>query len=265
MKKFFQDIIKYREYAVYSAKSSLKVEVADSYLNWLWWILDPLLLMLVYMFIGQVIFKSKIDAFPIFVFLGLTLWNFFNKNVMSSIKLIRGKKTVISKVYMPKFVLIFSKMVDNFIKMAICLGIVFIMMPFWNCKFTLQLFILIPIILTLIIFTFGCSTICMHFGVFIDDLYNVVQVALKLIFYMTGIFFSIEDRLQATHPYWGKVLSRYNPLAFLITSARKVVLTNNFNLIDCNYLIAWLIIGCVLSVIGVNLIYKYENGYVKVI
>ena len=139
MKKFFQDIIKYREYAVYSAKSSLKVEVANSYLNWLWWILDPLLLMLVYMFIGQVIFKSKIDAFPIFVFLGLTLWNFFNKNVMSSIKLIRGKKTVISKVYMPKFVLIFSKMVDNFIKMAICLGIVFIMMPFWNCKFTLQL------------------------------------------------------------------------------------------------------------------------------
>lgn len=265
MRKFFQDIVKYREYAVYSAKSSLKVEVANSYLNWLWWILDPLLLMLVYMFIGQVVFRSSINAFPIFVFIGLTLWNFFNKNVMSSIKLIRGKKTVISKVYMPKFVLIFSKMVDNFIKMIICLGIVFIMMPFWHCAFTWQLLYLIPIILTLIIFTFGCCSICMHFGVFIDDLYNVVQVALRLIFYMTGIFYSIEDRLQKTHPYWGQVLSKYNPMAFLITAARKVVLTANFGLDDLKFLAIWFVIGCILSVIGVNLIYKYENGYVKVI
>lgn len=265
MKRFFRDIVKYREYAVYSAKSSLKVEVANSYLNWLWWILDPLLLMLVYMFIGQVVFKSKIEAFPVFVFIGLTLWNFFNKNVMSSIKLIRGKKTVISKVYMPKFVLIFSKMVDNFIKMMICLGIVFVMMPIWNCKFTWQLLWLIPILLTLIVFTFGCSTICMHFGVFIDDLYNVVQVALRLVFYMTGIFYSIEGRLNKTHPYWGKVLSKYNPMALLINSARKVILTHNFGLVDMKYLAAWFVIGCILSVIGVNLVYKYENGYVKVI
>lgn len=265
MRKFFRDIVKYREYAVYSAKTSLRVEVANSYLNWLWWVLDPLFLMLVYVFIGQVVFRSSVKAFPVFVFVGLSLYNFFNKNLMASIKLIRGKKAIISKVYMPKFVLIFSKMVDNFIKMMICFALVFVIMPIWSCDYTWQLLWLIPIFLTLIVFTFGCCTIVMHLGVFIDDLYNVIQVAMRLVFYMTGIFFSIEDRLGKAHPLWAKVLSRCNPLAVIITSARKVIITNDFNTSNLMYLGSWFLIGCVLSIIGVNLVYKYENGYAKVV
>ena len=36
----------------------LRAEVAGSYLNWLWWILDPLLFMLVYTFVVRVVFTS---------------------------------------------------------------------------------------------------------------------------------------------------------------------------------------------------------------
>ena len=43
--RFVKDIKKYWTYAIYSAKAELKSEVASSYLNWLWWILDPLLFM----------------------------------------------------------------------------------------------------------------------------------------------------------------------------------------------------------------------------
>lgn len=50
--KFFKDIKKYWSYTVRSAKAELKSEVASSYLSWLWWILDPLLFMMVYTFIA---------------------------------------------------------------------------------------------------------------------------------------------------------------------------------------------------------------------
>ena len=36
MKRFINDVIKYYDYEVRSAKSSLKTEVANSYLNWIW-------------------------------------------------------------------------------------------------------------------------------------------------------------------------------------------------------------------------------------
>ena len=41
---------KYWKYAIYSSKAQLKAEVANSYLNWLWWVLDPLCFMLIYVF-----------------------------------------------------------------------------------------------------------------------------------------------------------------------------------------------------------------------
>ena len=50
MKKFINNIAKYYKYAVYSAKAELKSEVADSYLNWLWWIIEPFCFMLIYTF-----------------------------------------------------------------------------------------------------------------------------------------------------------------------------------------------------------------------
>ena len=50
MNRFKSDFKKYFAYAKFSARSDLKSEVASSYLNWLWWIIDPMLFMLVYTF-----------------------------------------------------------------------------------------------------------------------------------------------------------------------------------------------------------------------
>ena len=77
MKRFFSDTAKYGKYAVYSARSALKSEVANSYLNWLWWVLDPLCFMLIYTFIFGVVFDGSEPYFPIFIFIGLTMWDFF--------------------------------------------------------------------------------------------------------------------------------------------------------------------------------------------
>ena len=40
MLRFWKDLKGHYRYAIFSAKASLKSEVASSYLNWIWWILD---------------------------------------------------------------------------------------------------------------------------------------------------------------------------------------------------------------------------------
>ena len=77
MNRFIKDMKRYFTYAKFAARADLKAEVASSYLNWLWWILDPLLFMMIYTFIAIVVFRSSVQYFPLFVFVGLTLWNFF--------------------------------------------------------------------------------------------------------------------------------------------------------------------------------------------
>ena len=67
-KRFRDDMKKYWKYAIYSSKAQLKAEVANSYLNWLWWVLDPLCFMLIYVFMFGYVFKSKEQYFAIFDF-----------------------------------------------------------------------------------------------------------------------------------------------------------------------------------------------------
>lgn len=53
-RRFLGDIKKYAYYMIYSAQTDLKAEVANSYLNRLWWLLEPFFNMIVYVLVfGQ--------------------------------------------------------------------------------------------------------------------------------------------------------------------------------------------------------------------
>ncbi len=257
--RFIKDLKAYFPYARFSAKSDLKAEVASSYLNWLWWILDPLLYMLVYSFITVIVFQSKVDYFPIFVFIGLTLWNFFSKNVQGSVKMVRQNSGIVSKVYIPKYILILQKLIVSGFKMMICWALIVIMMAFYRVPLTWNVLYIFPILVEIVLLTFGCSCIILHFGVYVDDLFNVTQVVLRLIFYMSGIFYSIGDRVP--EPY-KTIMLTCNPVSMLIESGRRCLLYESVPYRKS--ILVWGVISVLLCVAGVHLIYKNENSYVKV-
>lgn len=260
MERFIRDIKKYYNYTIYSAKSELKAEVSNSYLNWVWWVLEPLCFMMIYNFIFGVVFNSKEEHFLAFIFIGLTAWDFFNRNMKNSINMVKKNKAIVSKVYIPKFVLIFSKMMVNGFKMLISFGIVIIMMVIYKVDITWNILYVIPIMLTLLIINFAFMTILLHFGVFVEDLSNVVNIALKAVFYMTGIFYSVESRIP--YPY-SEILLKCNPMAYILSALRQCLLYGETP--SRKLLLFWLIIGIVISIIGIKTIYKNENSYVKVI
>ena len=260
MKRFINDIKKYYKFTIYSAKSELKSEIANSHLSWLWWILDPLLFMMVYSFISIIVFSKSEPNFPVFVFIGLASWQFFEKTVKVSVKLVSNNRSIVSKVYLPKYILILQKMGVQGFKMMISYILVVIMMVGYRIHVGPVILYIIPIFLTLFVITFGFSTILMHFGVFVEDLFNVVNVLLRLVFYLSGIFYNIVKRVP--EPY-NEVLLKVNPVALIMTDLRSVMIYETMP--HRKWILLWFVIGVLLSVIGVKTIYKYENSYVKVI
>ena len=263
MIRFWNDMKKYYNYEVRAAKSSLKTEVANSYLNWIWWVLDPLLSMIIYYIIFGLVFKAKEQYFTTFLFIGQTMWAFFNKNVVQSVKMIKANKSIVARVYIPKFVLLVSNMMINGFKMLISWIIVIAMMIATKVPLSSHILGFIPIMLILFLVTFAISVNLMHFGVFIEDLGNVINIAMKLLLYLTGIFYSIETRLGPDHPLIAKILMHANPMALLITDMRNVVLYDKSP--HWLWLLLWTLISLLFSIIGIRTIYKNENTYVKVI
>ena len=259
MKRFMSDIKKYRNYAYYAAKSELKSEVANSHLSWLWWILDPLLFMIVYSFVALIVFKKGEPYLPVFIFIGYNSWNFFSACLKQSVKLVSTNHAVVSKVYLPKFILIFVKMGSNGIKMMIAFSIVVVMMIGYRVPVDWKLVLVIPLFLLLLLVTFSFSCILLHFGVYVEDLANVVNVALRLLFYLTGIFYSVTKRVP--YPY-NRFLLKFNPMALIVDAMREVVIYQR--LPEWQPLVLWFLLAAALAAFGVHNIYKYENSYVKV-
>ena len=264
MKRFINDVKKFFNYSSYNVKAELKSEVAGSFLSWLWWILDPLLYMLVYAFVATVIFGAGSKPyFLVFVFIGLNCWQFFNRVVRNSVKLVSNKKSIVTKVYIPKYMFILEKIGISGFKMLVSFIITALFMVYYQVPLSWNMLWVPPLLIMLAIVTFAFSTIIMHFGVFVEDLLNIVTVGLQLVFYLSGIFYDITERLAKHHSRLCALLMYGNPVALIMTDIRNTLLYNQ----SPHYLALgiWLAVCLLISTVGVKIIYKYENSYVKII
>lgn len=259
-KRLFKDLKRYMPYAIWAAKADLGAEVASSYLNWLWWLIEPMCMMLIYTLIFGYVFKAKEEYFPIFIFIGITMWGFFSRSVKGSVDTVRNGKAIITKVYMPKYILLLSKMFVNGFKMMISFGVILVMMIVYRVPVSINLIWVIPDVIVLFLFTFGVGTIMMHYGVYVNDLGYITGIVLQMLMYLTGVFYKVSKRIP--EPF-GDILESFNPVACMISSMRSALIYSSSPAIGL--LAVWCLISFILIALGIFTIYYNENSYVKVI
>ena len=259
-KKFLGDLKKYGQYMIYAAKTDLKAEVANSYLNRLWWLLEPLFSMLVYVIVfGQVLGRG-VDNYAAFIFSTLLMWNFFNKTLNYSVKLVRTNRDILSKVYVPKFIILLSNMFLNLFKLFFSMIILVIMLFVFRIEIGINIIWVIPAYAGLILLAFGTGMIFLHFGVYVDDLAYAVTILLHMLMYLSGVFYEAMATLPAP---LNTILMCLNPIAIYLDTMRNALLYNT--VANLPFLGIWLVISFILCCIGIHIVYKNENGYVKVV
>ena len=145
-------------------------------------------------------------------------------------------------------------------KMLISLGIIAIMLLLYRVPVGINILFVFPVLTVFFVFCFGCSLIVMHFGVYVNDLSNALNILLSFVYLLTGIFYNVQTSFP--QPF-GYLLQRMNPVAHMLFCMRKAILYNETP--SCVMLLVWLVLSVTLSYIGLKLIYKNENDYVKII
>ena len=258
--RFVSDIKKYYEYMIFAAKADLKAEVANSYLNRLWWILEPFFNMLVYVVVFGRIMGNSIQNYATFTFSALLMWNYFNHIITYSVKCVRNNRDIVTKIYVPKYILLLTNMILNFIKLIFSLTVLVVMLAIFKVHIGLQILYVIPAYLLMFIFAFGAGMILLHYGVFIDDLSYAIGILLQMAMFLTGIFFDVVTALP--NPLNGVMLC-LNPCTVFIDSMRNALLYRT--IANVPILCIWMVLSILISYIGIHIVFKNENGYVKVI
>lgn len=260
MKDFFKNCRKYWSFCCYSAYCQLNIEVVGMRLGWLWWLLEPALTMGIYTFVFQVVFGRQMPSLMAFISIGVMVWGFFQRNVLGSVGLVRRYAGLLNRVYIPKYILVISNMMLNAFKMLIAGLIVVFFLFYYQVPLHLTALQLIPIFAVFGIVTFGISVWLMHWGVYLPDLRKICSVLLQVMFYISGVFYDLTERLD---PILGNVLLNVNPVARLMRETRNVLLYGT----DCSWphLALWLAVGLALSVSGVITVVRRERNYMKVV
>lgn len=258
LKRFINDTKKYFPYSVNAAKAQLKAEVADSYLNWIWWILEPVCFTFIYYLVFGVFLNLKEEYMISFIVIGISLWDFFARMMRNSVGIMRSNKSIVSKVYLPKYILLFVRTGVNGFKMIITLMVGIVTMIILQVPVSWAILLAVPILVVFILVNFGISCFLLHFGVYVADLSHIVEIVLRMIFYLTGIFYNVSTRIP--DPY-GNILLKINPIAYCINALRSVMIYRKVP--NLWILLIWFVIAAVLCICGVYVIYKNENSYVK--
>lgn len=254
------DLTVYFPYAAEEARARLHAEVSAMRLNWGWWILEPVLQMLVYVLIFGYIFRARTEYYPAYVFTGLTLWRFFSSVATSSSRVIRSNKSILQRVYLPRFTLLVTLVLYNGFKMLISFAVVIVLMIWYRIQLSIYLLYVPLFLILLCVLTFGISSIIAHIGVYVDDIQNLLPILLRLMMYFTGVFYSIEDRIPGKI---GELILHLNPIAYIIDSIRKLLLFRSP--VSLTWFFIWLALGLILCRIGLHLLYRYGNRYLKVV
>ena len=147
----------------------------------------------------------------------------------------------------------------NLFKLLLSFLIIAIMMIFDGVELTPFCLGWFPVMLELLMLTYGVSTFFLHLGVFYEDLEYVISVLLNILMFFSGIFFSIERFLPEKG---GRFLGTVNPMAFLITSMRNCLIYGKG--IEPLPFLLWLVLSFCISLAGTQIIRRNENNYVKV-
>ena len=99
------DVWSRRRLIGYMVRADVKKRGVDTVLGNVWWVLDPLITMLVYVLVMTVIFQRSTPDFPLFLLSAMVPFKWFTPTIGSSTNAVTGKEGLIKQILFPKIIL----------------------------------------------------------------------------------------------------------------------------------------------------------------
>ena len=224
LKEIFQ-VFRYADLIRALVNRDLKVRYKSSVLGYMWTWLDPLMSMLVFILVFDVILRIKVEHFPVYLLTGLIPWTFFSNAISGSVGSITRNAAIIKKVYYPREIFPLTTMLSEGMNMTFSL-LVLVPVVFLSGIALTPWVLLLPLpLIMLFTFTFGLCLLCSTINVFFRDMTYIIPFTLRLWFFMTPIFWEIESRVPGSKlDTFLNIYMPLNPMAVIITLFRTCLM-----------------------------------------
>ncbi len=212
----------YRELIKNLTITDLKNRYQNTSLGFLWSILSPFLLAMVLFFVFRKVFAQD-ENFAINLLVGIMAWRFFANGTTSSLYSIVGKPSLVTKIYIPRQILVLSnllsQLISSLLEFLILVPIIFVLLG--NIPVTILLFPVIHLLYFWLIFGAGLFLSALY--VYFRDVNQIWEILVNILFFCSPIIYPMHMVGDYMLPYY-----MLNPITRVIITYRDVMVNGNF-------------------------------------
>lgn len=250
-----KELIEYKELFYFFTWRDVKVKYKQTALGFLWAVLQPLLMMLIFtLFIGKAMKVPSDDMdYPIFAFSGLILWTVFSSGITSAGNSMISNAQIIKKIYFPRLIIPISSILVSIFDFLIAFLVFLVLMVIYQQPVDLvNAVILWPTgLVVTVIATFGPGCLLAALNVKYRDFRYVIPFLVQALLFLTPVIYPISIVSNNGLKYFLAL----NPMYAAITLFR-IPMMKNF--VDPTLLWISLLSGFFLFFIGLTYFRKTE-------
>ncbi|HUO78100.1 MAG TPA: ABC transporter permease [Thermodesulfovibrionales bacterium] len=209
-----KEIFRYRELLRNLVLRDVKIRYKRSALGFLWVMLDPLLMLLVFYVIFAGLFGS-VGKYSAYLMSGIIMWQFFSQGTKVASLAFLQNRNLINKVYLPKAIFPLSVVASSLVHFIFSLVPLFIILLSSGTKFGINLALLPFVVGIVFVFSLGMALTVSTLAVFFHDVVYIYDVVLLGWMYFSAIFYPVSILPQKL-----QVLMSLNPLYHFISLFR---------------------------------------------
>ncbi len=220
----FSNLRRYR-YALWSLMlKDFRVRYRNMSLGMLWSVINPLVMLGVLVVVFSFIHPNRqVHYFPVFMLIGLVIYNFLSLSLPPACSAIMDNASLVKKVIFPRELIPLAVILAQLIHAGIQLVLLAVFVVIFSVPFHMT-WLWVPVIyVVMTVFVIGLGFGCSALNVKYRDVLYVVDSALKVVFWLTPIFYDLgQVKLNLPRPLYYVYL--LNPMAGCIDAMRRTVL-----------------------------------------
>ncbi|RAX48499.1 ABC transporter permease [Arthrobacter sp. AQ5-05] len=187
-----------RDFAYELAKSRLQSSNQRNRLGMLWVVIKPTMNALMYGFIfGILQGGSRGHDFPVYVVIGVFLFEFFAGSVTTGAKAITGNAALVQSLAFPRITLVISAVIQQFLTLVPMVVVMYVYCMILGTYPRWSWLMIVPVLVLFTMFNTGMALICARLTVHIRDFTQILPLITRILFFTSGVLFPVERVLNA--------------------------------------------------------------------
>jgi lipopolysaccharide transport system permease protein/teichoic acid transport system permease protein len=234
------DVWSRRRLIGYMVRADIKKRGVNTVLGNVWWVLDPLITMLIYVLVMTVIFQRSTPDFPLFLLSAMVPFKWFTATIGSSTHAVTGREGLIKQIMFPKIILPVTGSISQVVSFLFGMLVLFVvLLVAYTNHLTVQVAWVPLIAVVQFVFVLGFTFMVSAITVFYRDVGIVIGHFMRLLFWISPILWSfnavagrgqsLAQAMESADRTLGLPIGtlfnilRYNPMSILLESYRKVI------------------------------------------